>query len=688
MRENSSLRFIIIVSIFTALVVSLLVRLYFMQIVDGEDYYQSTIKNYSHSFEEQAIRGNIYDSNGSLLAYNVESFNLYLSRVYKSTEELNEAILYLMTILDGNQEISTNQLIYFYDVENKQFNSYRTEEEITNWQMNIDYFNQKEENLITDGKLFFKFLQEFFEISDDYTDEQIKQVITIRYEILKNRWFWYEGEALLISKDISKETLAMVTENRHKIKGLTIMPSMTREYGQVTDIAHVLGYVGMVTPNDVTEFGYRADDIIGKTGVESFAETLLKGTNGYIDVITDETGTILSEVGGEKAIDGSDIYLTIDMNLQKIAMESIQSNIEIIKNKAKEDDTRNFKDANAGAVVAIDIKTGEVLIMASYPTYDPNWFIHNNQESRDRIYEAFTDNIAKSMLNRAIQETYTPGSTFKPIVAIAGLEEKIIDENTEILDTGHKVIGDWDFYCLEYVMSGYWFTHGWLDVKEAISTSCNMFFYILGVDTGIEAINNWAEQFGLGTKTGIDLYGEATGIRSNPTYKYSKEFEKWYIADTAQSSIGQLYHNYTPLQLANYTAALANGGKLFTPFIISKAINKYGEIVYEGETNFTQIPWEEKTFEIIKEAMGEVVLDGTAEKIFTDFPIEVAGKTGTAETGKEANESSNGVFICYAPIDDPQIAIAVVIEHGVWGSYTAPIAKDILREYFGLNYDK
>ncbi|MCK5811809.1 MAG: penicillin-binding protein 2 [Clostridiales bacterium] len=688
MKEKSTFRFILLFSIFVALVVGLLVRLYFMQIVNGEDYYQSTIKNYSHRFEEQAIRGNIYDSNGSILAYNVESFNLYLSKVYKSTEQLNEAIIYLMTILDDNQEISTNKLIYFYDVENKQFNSYRTEDEIANWQMNIDYFNQKEENIITDGELFFEFLQDYFKISESYTEKQVKQGIIIRYEILKNRWFWNEGEVLLISKDISKETLAMVTENRHKIKGLTIIPSMTREYGQVYDIAHVLGYVGMVTPEDVTESGYGTDDIIGKTGIEVFAEELLKGNHGYIDVITDETGTILSEVGGEKAINGSDIYLTIDVNLQKIAMESIQNNIEIIKNKAKVDDARNFADANAGAVVAIDIKTGEVLVMASYPSYDPNWFIHNTQESRDKIYEAFNDNIAKSMLNRAIQETYTPGSTFKPIVAIAGLEEKIIDEETKIFDPGHKVIGDWDFYCLEYVMSGYWFTHGWLDVKEAITTSCNMFFYILGVDTGIEAINNWAEQFGLGTKTGIDLYGEATGIRSNPVYKYSKEFEKWYIADTAQSSIGQLYHNYTPLQLANYTAALANGGKLFTPFLISKAVTKNGEVLYEGETQFKQIPWEEKTFKIIKEAMEGVVLDGTAEKVFADFPIKVAGKTGTAETGRESHESSNGVFICYAPIDDPQIAIAVVIEHGVWGSYTAPVAKDILREYFGLNYNK
>ena len=686
MNRTSKIRFIIIFVVLLGITIGMVTKLYFMQIVNGKDYLLQTVVNMSHSYEVEAIRGNIYDKNGKVLAYNVESHNLYINKSYKTTKELNASLLLLVNILENNNEVFVNHFKDYFEFENMQFNKFKTKEELYNWQTNKDFFNIKKEKIINDPKTFFIFLREFFEIDKKYTDNDAYKIMVLRYEILKNRWYWRSGDTLLVSKNICSDTLAIVSEKRHLLQGVTLRPSMTREYGDVVDVAQVLGYVGLVTPKDIVDKGYEADAIIGKTGIENYAEKLLKGSNGKVKVKTDTFGNIISTKGGTKTIDGNDIYLTIDMNLQKIAMDSLKHNIEIIKDKAEDNDKRNYADASAGSVVAIDVKTGKVLVMVSYPSYDPNWFIHDDEQSQKNLLKTLRDNIGKPMLNRAIQETYTPGSTFKPIVAIAGLEEGIITNETEILDTGHEVIGGWDFYCLEYVMSGGTFTHGLQNVVKAIETSCNMFFYKLGVATGIDFIDKWAKAFGLGEKTGIDLYGEAKGIRSNPEYKYSHEFEKWYIADTAQSSIGQLYHNYTPLQLANYTAALANGGKLFTPYIISKAINKKGEITYEGKTQYKQVNWSDDTFKTIRLAMANVVLDGTAEKVFDNYPINVAGKTGTAETGREANESSNGVFICYAPVEDPQIAIAVVIEHGVWGSYTAPVAKDILSEYFGLKY--
>jgi penicillin-binding protein 2 len=687
MEKNYNSRFIIVFFLFLAVVTGFIVKLYYMQIVNGEDYLAKTEKNIPYSYDVAAIRGDIMDRNGIVLAYNVESYDLYMNKSYKTTAELNAACLLLVDTLDSNQDDCVNHLDAYFDFENMQFNSELTEEEIATWQINEDLFNISDDKIYDDPVAFYEKMRSFFKINETFTSEQAYKIMIIRYELQKNRWYWWNGQSLMISRNVSLETMAIISEQKHLLQGITLRPSMTREYGDVKDIAHVLGYVGLVTPDDVTEDGYKNDAFIGKTGVEDFAEDLLKGSNGNIAVISDSFGNIISKTGGESAVDGNDVYVTIDMNLQKIAMESLVKNIEVIKSKAKENDTRNFADANAGAVVVLDVKTGEVLVMASYPTYDPNWFIHSDEESEKQKMLAIFDNEGKPLLNRALQETYTPGSAFKPIVAISGLEEEVITKETEIYDPGHKVIGDWDFYCLEYVMSGYTWTHEFQNVVEAIKTSCNMFFYILGTDTGIDAIDKWGTAFGLGEKTGIDLYGEATGIRSNREYKYEKEFEKWYIADTAQSSIGQLYHNYTPLQLANYTAALANGGKVFTPYVIKKAMNANGEIVYEGQTSYTEVPWSEETFEVIREGMGEVTYDGTASGVFEDYPINVAGKTGTAETGREAQESSNGVFICYAPIEDPEIAIAVVIEHGVWGSYTAPIAKDILSEYFGLNYD-
>lgn len=685
MKDSPKLRFIIIIFMLFAVVLGFIVKLYFMQIVNGDEYASKTVITIPHTYTVEAVRGDIYDRNGVLLAYNTESFNLYLSKSYKVTAELNQALLTLMTILQDNKETYVNNLEKYYDFENRQFNADLTEDELDHWLTDEDLFNMKSDKLTKDPTEFFTYMRNFFLIDDEYTDFEAYKIMILRYEILKNRWYWLSGESLLISKNISERTLAEVSEQKHIIQGIVIRPSTSREYGDVTYIAHVLGYVGMVSPEDVTEKGYQADSVIGKTGVEDYAEELLKGTDGYEDVITDLSGNVLSNEGGEPAVEGNDLYLTINMNLQKVAMESLVNNIEIIKEKATPDDKRNHADASAGSAVVLDVNTGEVIVMTNYPTYDPSWFIHNDEISKQKRLEVLLGSSETSMFNRAMEGLYTPGSTFKPIVAVAGLEEKVITKDTLIFDPGHKVIGDWDFYCLEYVMYGY--THGYLDVIEAIKTSCNMFFYILGTDTKIDAIDKWAELFGLGKKTGIDLYSESRGIRSNPDYKYGKEFEKWYTADTAQSSIGQLYHNYTPLQLAVYTAALANGGKVLTPYVIKEAISKDGESVYEGETKYSQVPWSQETFETIRTAMASVVQDGTAEKVFGDsYPIKVAGKTGTAETGREANESSNAVFICYAPIENPQIAIAVVIEHGVWGSYAAPVAKDILNEYFGLNY--
>ncbi|MBN2884132.1 MAG: penicillin-binding protein 2, partial [Clostridia bacterium] len=448
-------------------------------------------------------------------------------------------------------------------------------------------------------------------------------------------------------------------------------------------IAHVLGYVGNITAEELKDRpGYNGDDIIGKSGIELYYEDYLRGTDGHLQVEGDTEGRILQVLSGLGEEQGYNLRLSIDMDLQRVAMESLEKRISEIRSKY--DGEANFGDAHAGAAVVIDVKTGEVLAMVSSPTYDPGWFIHNDEESIEKRLEVMFDSYGTPMFNRAIQGRYTPGSTYKPIVAIAALEAEELeyDSETLVLCDGKWTYDDWIYWCYEYREFGW--THGAITISKGLETSCNLVFHKLGLDAGIDNISKWAKAFGLDLKTGIDLNDEIAGIIANKEYKYLTFNEKWWSADTGQSSIGQLYNSFTPIEMAVYAAALANGGKRLVPYIVDEITDESGSIIYKAETRYEQIEWSEETKRVISEGMSSVTLDGTASKVFDDYPIAVAGKTGTAETGREADESSNGIFICYAPVDDPQIAIVTVIENGVWGSYTAPVAKDILSEYFGI----
>jgi len=374
------------------------------------------------------------------------------------------------------------------------------------------------------------------------------------------------------------------------------------------------------------------------------------------------------------------------MDLQKAAIESLQRNISIIRSAefngyVKTDSKVNFLDAEAGAAVAIDVRTGEVLLMASVPTFDASIFLRgsDDREAQQAIADLWDDPLNSSW-NRAIQGTYSPGSTFKPITAITALQEGIINPNTQIYDSGSINIGERNLFCLE---GG----HGWLSLKRALETSCNVFFYDIGTKSTIANLGKWANLFGLGVKTGIDLPYEKEGIMSSAEFKRERFRDIWRPADTAQVAIGQLFNSFTPLQMACYMSAFANGGIYNKPYITKKVIRYDGSIVRETVPEMRRIPVDPLNIEAVKEGMiaSTTEIDGTATIVFGDFPYPVAGKTGTAETGLESRqESSNSLFVCYAPADDPQIAVVVVIEKGVWGSYAAPVARDILEVYFGL----
>jgi penicillin-binding protein 2 len=410
---------------------------------------------------------------------------------------------------------------------------------------------------------------------------------------------------------------------------------------------------------------------------------------------------------GIDPVPGADVYLTIDSNIQQVGNDAIK---QYIKDAANDPDRKpGYKTASAGAFVVMNVKNGEIIGMGSYPDFDPNDFVlamEGDAQAKEQLeyylgvgeyLESGATENDLPLWNRAIMSPYTPGSTFKLVTALAALENGIITPNSSLYKCESPVlIAEILWECLERPNGG----HGNLTLKAALATSCNIYFQKLGVDTGIDNIDAIGKLLGLGEMTGIDLPGEEPGVRASRQTKYllhESEFDKlWMPADTAQTAIGQFDNNYTILQLARYTAAIATN-QLVTPHVIREVVAEDGTILYSGPTDVIQLDFSEENLEAIRTGMRAVAnvqdpngkWEGTAYKYFKDFeingkPNQVACKTGTAETGWEdiRHEYSNGLFICYAPADDPQIAIALVVEKGEWGSSTAKIAKKILEAYF------
>jgi penicillin-binding protein 2 len=673
-----------------------------------------------------APRGDIVDANGIPLAYSRTVSVLYLTYAGLENKQLNTMLLDLAELLDAHQIQWTSKLTNYLDwshegcAHDASVTGYNCgapvfvkDTEATNyWQTDKYQLGLKEgavgqATTFTDelakptAKTLFDYLLfNRFKIEDpsqprQYTDGQAFQIMKMRYTLLVNNWMFKNGTPLEIARDVDTEVLNYINEQNYRFRGVISGQDSTRVYTDDASLAsHVLGYTGRISSNQYEELkplGYAPDAMVGQAGIEQVAERYLSGQDGVkpynIWTVAGEEGTFFSETIGKDPVPGYDVRLTLDLSLQKVAQTVLGETIaQIRSNKTAE----NRGDADAGAVVMIDVHTGAVLAMASYPYYNPNDYILQltDKAAAQRVSDYLTDNQQKPMLNRAIQEIYAPGSTFKPATAVAALESGAITlmSNT-IRCVGTQSIANWTWHCLEFPQSG----HGDLNLTRGMATSCNMYFYHLGAMTGIDAIDHWAGILGLGELTGIDLPGEAKGYRSS---KATKELlrsnpsdQVWYPADTCQTAIGQFDNSYTVIQLATYAAALATGYKV-TPHLIDTISTPEGVIIKDN-SEFTPVKLsvQDSTLAAVRAGMVAVTTDpeGTATSAFAGFPIKVAAKTGTAETGLEDVSSSNGLLICYAPADNPQVAIAQVVEKGAWGSNTIGIAKALLTEYFKLN---
>lgn len=670
--DKKNVRYNILTVIVYIIGIILLIQLFNLQIVHGEEYLQKSSSRLTRENTIVAARGDILDRNGNILA---GTFNQYSVEIYKSkidTQTLNNTLLKVVNVLEANGDKYKDE----FPVKINPTEFTIRDEQLKTWlrDNNLDE-NSSPEDVLQKYK-------EKYEISNSNIEE-VRKIIAIRYGIQIEGYS--SMSSYTIAKNISNKSVAIFEEQNLEFPGVSISASSTRKYLRGSLASHTIGYIGSINEDEYkNNEGYSMNDYIGKTGIEYVFEPYLRGKNGKKQTDMSIDGTTTGEYITEEAVQGSDVILTIDANLQVATENALKNNIQKIR-------TGGFyetRDVNAGAAVVVDVKTGDVLAMASYPDFEPELFVNGISTEK---WNEYTQGEESALVNRAIQSAYAPGSTFKMISAIAGLETGAINSTETIYDTGIYPKG-YNPRCWIYSSEGH--GHGALNVSGAIKNSCNYFFYEVITRMGIENLEKYATYFGLGQKTNIELPGEVSGTLAGKTL-YDKLGQTWYYGNSLSAVIGQAENNFTPLQMARYIAMLANGGKSVNISIVKDIVDANGTSLGKDEIerfaqerlNLSQINTEnlnikKENLDVVLEGMRSVTTEtgGTAYGVFRDFDIEVGGKTGSAEAG----DNVNAWFVGFAPYDDPEIAIVVMVENGSHGSYTAEVTKEIVEQHFKL----
>ncbi len=674
---NINLRFNLLSVLVYVIGIVLIVQLFNLQIVNGASYREQSNTRLTRETIQEVARGNILDRTGNILVGSNMKFGLELYKSKIDNETLNNSIFNIIRVLEkfgvnypNSFPISINPFKFEFEGDR-----------LSKW--------KKDENLepdISAEDAFFKF-KDKYKINNANL-EDVRKILGLRYEISKKGYS--NIKAIKIANDIPREAVAIFSENGDMFPGINIIVEPQRVYPKGSLASHILGYVSRIGEKEYNQKKDRYDpnDMIGKTGIEYVFEEYLKGKKGVRQIDMAVDGTITAEYTAEEAIAGSDIVLTIDANLQKVTEDAIKSNMEKIR-------TGGFGkvyDVISESCVVMDVKTGQILAMASCPDYNPMDFVGGISTEN---WNKYMNDRAKPLVNKNIQSSYSPGSIFKMVTAIAGLETGVINPTTKINDTGYY--RKYEKYGT--VMSCWYHRgHGWLDVIGAIEKSCNYFFYETADRMQIDTLNKYSKYFGLGRKTGVELQDETAGVlasKETKTKLHPKE-STWGPGDTLNAAIGQGDNEFSPLQMAKYISMLANGGKSIDVSVIKTIRNSDG--IEESRQNINEfakrklgIEQEEKenleinenNMKIVLEGMRSVTEEGgTASSIFRNFDIAVGGKTGSAEA---PGNKVNAWFAGFAPFDNPEIAVVVMAENGGHGYYTAEAVKQIMQEYFGMN---
>lgn len=680
---NSKARFVILKIMLVIMAAAIAWRLFDLQILKGEQYNEIANDRLTTNIVEKAPRGEILDRYGTRLVSNKVGYSVVMQKTDMKDEEFNDVIKKLIDVLYSNQcefydglPITFAPYSYQFEDENEDGS---TEDERAAWFESCKDIDIAE-NMSADEVM--RVLKQRYKISSVYSEDEQRRIAAIR--LAAEIGGLSQTTLFTVAEDISVAAVTEIKERQGEFRGIAVINDYIRQYDQPGLATHIVGRVGKINASEYEEkknLGYGIHDTIGKQGIEQWAEEYLRGTDGTTGTTKSVNGKDITVLNDTEPVPGNYLILTIDSDLQRVTEESLAKNIENIR-RSSGVKPKDGADCNAGAAAVIDVKTGDALALASHPTYDMSRF--------DEDYSTLLEDEARPMVFRAVNGTYSPGSTFKPLTAIAALQSGNLSISEIIEDKGvYKFYEGYQPTC--WIWNEYKMTHGKQNVTAALENSCNFFFYEVGRRLGIDALGKYAEKFGLGVSTGIELNEETAGHMASPEYKkqvvQNLTSQDWYGGDTLQAAIGQSYSLFTPLQLANYAATIANGGTRYKVNLIKSVRSSVdGSVVREFEPEIREsIDMDEDVLNAVKQGMKKVADEGSASEVFSNYGVQVGGKTGTAQLG---NGSNNAVFIAYAPFDDPQIAVAVVLEHGVRGTNAAQVAKDIFDKYFNLNADQ
>ena len=696
------------------IVLALLLVLYFsvlfkLQVIEGAKYAAESANNRVTEETVASSRGNFLDRCGRLLVSSRTCYDIVINtdELFEQ-EDPNAVILELIDTVEefGQTYIDelpiTSQSPFEYTekitarqqavldgyIQNACTNSMYTQLALDTGIAKVNPNPQSDEDpkYVKDDEVTAVELMAFFRsrygIGAGYDNEQTRKVAGLRYEL--NSRYIVDTSDYIFVKDASLPLITKLLEQ--DVPGVEVETSFVREYN-TSGAAHILGYINSMDETDVKRYrdkNYPLNAQVGKEGAELAFEEYLHGQDGTVAVTKTAEGAIVRREYTEPPQPGDNVYLTIDIVFQEAVERILASSIE--KLQAERDianaeyeelgmDKEIKPDITGGAIAAVDVKAGEPLAIASWPDFDLTTLLDN--------YTEVSTDEAKPLMNRALQGEYAPGSTFKPCTAIACLTEGIITTESTIEDEGKFT---------KYADAGYapvcWaysagFKHGVVNVAQAIQVSCNYFFYTISDFVGNDDLSDYAARFGMGTATGIEL-PESLGVIGTQAYKLENIGADWYQGDTVQTGIGQGYSVYTPLQLAEYIAAVANSGEHHTASILKKVTSyDYGETVYERKPEvLSTVESEEKNYEAVRYGMYMVAntFEGSAYEAFRDCNLSVCAKTGTAQTGG----GTNAIFVCFAPYEDPEIAVAIVVEKGSSGASIAFIGREVMEAYFSI----
>lgn len=655
-------RVMILLGVFGAFLLLFGAVLYDAQILHGSENRARSISSNATSEVVPASRGIITDRNGKVLVSNRLAYTLVFDRSgFTDDASLNDAILRLIRLCQEtgtawNDTLPIAQTGSFLRYTNDRSESF------------TQYLEKNKLTATAAGRQLIAEMRALYHVDESLSEKDARLVIGVRYEL-------HSRDSYTFAEDVSSEVLSLITDGQYE--GVSIRTASARVYN-TTLAAHILGTIGPIwqeewSSNEKTGYvgyadkGYSMNDLVGKDGVEKAFEEYLRGTDGRRLITTDEDGKLTGELYTREPQPGGTVALTLDIDLQADVERALA---QTITGMIDED-----SNERGGAAAVVSVGSGEVLALASYPTYDLSTF---NED-----YEDLVADERLPMFNRATQGTYAPGSTFKMCTAVAALESGIITPSSIIQDRGiYTYYRDPQPMCWVYRQGGS--THGRINVTQAITVSCNYFFYEVGRLTGIRTLDSYASQFGLGQSTGIEI-GDSSGVLASPEWADSHNRE-WTDGQTITAAIGQSYNLFTPLQLANYIATLVGDGEHYQAHLL-KNVKEYDNsrllYVYDDKPLNT-VEMSGSTVEAVTKGMHELTVSGGVAFAFRDCVVSAGAKTGSAQVGTDI---ANGVFVAYAPYEDPEIAVAIVIEKGGSGAALATAAVEIINSWFSHTDD-